>query len=74
MSEMTKIGGSIVIATDNDQAGNKLAHTLSKKAPSKSNITRDVPDLGKDWNELLQHTSQQEITRDRKNRSRGWSL
>ena len=74
MAEMTKIGGELVIATDNDVAGNKLAQTLSKKAPSQSNITRDVPSKGKDWNELLQHTRQQEITRDRKNRSRGWSL
>lgn len=74
MTEMTKIGGEIVIATDNDQAGNKLAQTLSKEAPSKSKISRDVPKLGKDWNELLQKTPQKEITRQKQNRSRGWSL
>ena len=74
MADMAKIGGSIVIATDNDEAGNKLAKTLAKKAPSQSNITRDVPSKGKDWNELLQHNKQQEITRNRQNRSRGWSL
>ncbi|MDJ0594387.1 MAG: toprim domain-containing protein [Pleurocapsa sp. MO_226.B13] len=74
MAEMTKIGGEIVIATDNDMAGNKLAQTLSQEAPSQSKISRDLPDLGKDWNELLQHIRQQEITRSRQDRSRGWSL
>ena len=82
MAEMTRLGGEIVIATDNDEAGNKLARTLSKDAPSQSKISRDVPKQGKDWNELLQHTKQQEITaecgepvtRNTQNRSRGWSL
>ena len=74
MADITKIGGEIVIATDNDMAGNKLAQTLSKKAPSQSLVSRDVPDKGKDWNELLQHIRQQEITRSRQDRSRGWSL
>ena len=76
MAEMTTLGGEIVIATDNDKAGNKLAQTISKKAPSKSKISRDVPKQGKDWNELLQHIRQQEITRNsnRQDRSRGWSL
>jgi len=74
MADMTKIGGEIVIATDNDIAGNKLAQTLTFEAPSKSKISRDVPDLGQDWNEILQQSFQQEITRNAQNRSRGWSL
>lgn len=74
MAEMTKIGGEIVIATDNDEAGNKLAHTLSSLAPTKSNISRDVPELGKDWNEILQQTRMQEITRHTEDRDWGWSL
>jgi Toprim-like/Relaxase/Mobilisation nuclease domain len=74
MADMTKIGGEIVIATDNNEAGSKLFKTLSFEAPSQSKISRDVPDLGKDWNELLQHSRQREITRHRQNRSRGWSL
>jgi len=74
MAEMTKIGGSIVIATDNDNAGNKLAHTLSQEAPSVGNISRDVPSKGKDWNELLQHNRQQEITRNTQELDWGWSL
>jgi hypothetical protein len=74
MAEMTKIGGEIVIATDNDLAGNKLFKTLTKEAPSLSLISRDVPKQGKDWNDLLQQTRQQEITRNTQDRSRGWSL
>ena len=74
MTEMTKISGEIVIATDNDVAGNKLFKTIAEEAPSKSKISRDVPERLKDWNEFLQHIRQKEITRDRKNRSRGWSL
>ena len=74
MTEMTKIGGEIVIATDNDVVGNKLFKTIAEEAPSQSNITRNVPDRGKDWNELLQHIRQKEITRNRQDRSRGWSL
>ena len=74
MADMTRLGGEIVIATDNDEAGNKLAQTLSKEAPSKSQISRDVPDLGKDWNEILQHNRQQEIARNTQNRGWGWSL
>jgi len=74
MADLTKTGGEIVIATDNDKAGNKLAQTLTVEAPSQSNITRDIPKLGKDWNELLQHNRQQEITRHTQDRDWGWSL
>jgi len=73
MADITKIGGEIVIATDNDRAGNKSAQTLAKEAPIKSNISRDVPEQGKDWNEILQQTRQQEITRSTQDRSWGWS-
>jgi DNA primase len=74
MADMTKIGGEIVIATDNDQAGNKLAQTLTKEAPSKSKISRDAPKLGKDWNELLQHENQRKLTRQKLHRGRGLEL
>ena len=73
MADMTKIGGQIVIATDNDSAGNKLAQTLTKEAPSKSQISRELPQQGKDWNEILQHTKQQEIDRNTQDRGWGWS-
>ena len=68
MADITRIGDEIVIATDNDRAGNKLLQTLSQEAPSQSQISRDVPSKGKDWNEILQHTRQQEITRNTQDR------
>jgi 5S rRNA maturation endonuclease (ribonuclease M5) len=71
MADMTRLGGEIVIATDNDVAGNKLAQTLAKEALSLSKISRDLPKQGKDWNELLQQTRQQEITR---HSGIGWGL
>ena len=74
MTDMANLDGEIVIATDNDEAGNKLSLTLAKEAPSKSKISRDVPEQRKDWNELLQHSRQREITRSLQNKSRGWSL
>ena len=71
MADITKIGGEIVIATDNDRAGNKLAQTLTKEAPSKAKISRELPKLGKDWNEILQQSRQQEKARNIQDR--GWS-
>jgi 5S rRNA maturation endonuclease (ribonuclease M5) len=53
MADMTRLGGEIVIATDHDVAGNKLAKILTQEAPAKSKIFRDVPKQGKDWNDLL---------------------
>ena len=71
MVEMTKIGGEIVIATDNDEAGNKSAQSLTKAAPSKSAVSRELPKQGKDWNEILQQSRQQEKARNIQDR--GWS-
>ena len=72
MAEMTNLGGEIVIATDNDMAGNKLAQTFASIAPSQSKISRTYPKQSKDWNELLQQTIEQERTRNTKDR--GWGL
>ena len=73
MAEITNLGGEIVIATDNDIAGNKSAQTFAEKAPSQSKISRQSPKQGKDWNELLlQHNRQQKIARNTKDR--GWGL
>ncbi len=71
MVDMTRLGGEIVIATDNDLAGNKLAKTLIQEAPLAQKIERHVPELGKDWNELLQQVQQRELTQQR---SIGWEL
>jgi 5S rRNA maturation endonuclease (ribonuclease M5) len=74
MADMTRLGGEIVIATDNDVAGNKLAKTLLQEAPAKSKMSRHVPKQGKDWNEFLQQLKQQELTRSKRYKSRGLSL
>jgi hypothetical protein len=71
MVEMTRLGGEIVIATDNDEAGNKLFLTLVQEAPSAQKVERHVPEQGKDWNELLQQEQQRELTQQR---SIGWEL
>lgn len=48
-----KQGGQIVIATDRDEAGEKLALELAKFAPEGVQISREAPDYQKDWNEAL---------------------
>jgi hypothetical protein len=47
----------IVIATDNDLAGESLAWEIQNLAPANSRISRSVP-FQKDWNDDLQHNQQ----------------
>ena len=54
MAELKLAGNEIIIATDNDEVGNRLADTLSSLAPSGTQIKRIAPESGKDWNEYLQ--------------------
>jgi 5S rRNA maturation endonuclease (ribonuclease M5) len=64
-------GGQIVIATDHDEAGEKLAQELAKFAPESSQISRHVPEHQKDWNEaLIAQIREQQKTIER-SRSRG---
>ncbi len=74
MADMAKKGGEIVIATDNDEIGNKLAKTLFDVAPESSKVYRYVPKVGKDWNEVLQRERRQELARQKQQRSRGLGL
>ncbi len=46
-------GGSIIISTDRDEAGEEISHELIKIAPKTAQISRHVPDYPKDWNEAL---------------------
>jgi 5S rRNA maturation endonuclease (ribonuclease M5) len=46
-------GGKIIIATDRDEAGSKLAHLLALFAPEGTQISRHIPEAQKDWNEAL---------------------
>ena len=44
----------VIIATDNDEIGEKLADELKELAPSsKINLIRALPQDGKDWNDIL---------------------
>jgi Toprim-like/Protein of unknown function (DUF3991)/Relaxase/Mobilisation nuclease domain len=70
-------GGQIVIATDRDEAGNKLALELVKIAPESSQIRRDVLEHHKDWNEALQAQIERDLQQQnqpKRSRGRGLSL
>lgn len=69
--------GQIIIATDGDEAGNKLALELAKIAPESSQIYRDVLEHHKDWNEALQAQIERELQQQnqpKRDRGRGLSL
>ena len=75
MAEMANLGGEIVIATDNDEMGNKMAKTLANVAPKSSKIYRHTPQQGKDWNEVIERERQRKVTRQKQQkRSRGLEL
>jgi hypothetical protein len=70
-------GGEIIIATDRDEAGNKLALELVKIAPEGSQISRSVPEHQKDWNEALQAQIERDLQQQnqpKRDRGRGLSL
>ena len=49
-----QISTEIIIATDNDEAGENLAKELEELAPqNKTTVTRALPTAGKDWNDTL---------------------
>lgn len=71
------LGGQIIIATDRDEAGNKLALELAKIAPESSQIYRDVLEHHKDWNEALQAQIERDLQQQNqqgRDRGRGLSL
>jgi len=53
-------GGEIIIATDNDEAGSKIARQLIEIAPKKAEVFTHIPKQEKDWNNALQVEIQQE--------------
>ena len=74
MTDIAHLNGEIIIATDNDEIGNKLAETLANIAPDKNKIYRHLPKVEKDWNEVLQRDNLQKLARKQKQRSRGFEL
>lgn len=68
-------GGSIIIATDRDEAGEEISQELIKIAPKTAQIERHVPKYQKDWNEALQAKIERERQQqNQKRRGRGFSL
>ncbi|HHP7229893.1 MAG TPA: toprim domain-containing protein [Xenococcaceae cyanobacterium] len=75
MKEITKLGGEIVIATDNDEMGNKMAKTLVDVAPEHSKVYRHQPQYSKDWNEAVDKERQRILSQQKQQkRSRGLEL
>lgn len=48
-------GSFVLIAFDNDEAGEKLAAEVKALAPSGLEVRRVLPSVGKDWNETLKN-------------------
>lgn len=45
---------ALIVATDNDEAGNALAGAIQSLTPPAMEIRRPLPTIGKDWNDQLQ--------------------
>ena len=54
MAELNNTGDEIIIATDNDEVGERLASTLVSLAPDSTQIMRHLPENAESWNEVLQ--------------------
>ncbi len=62
--------GLVVAAFDRDATGARLWETMRGRYPDAPDITRDLPPVGKDWNDAL-HAARQSPTRDRDASERG---
>jgi len=51
--EKLPAGSTIKIACDNDQGGDKIATEIRAVIPSVYTALREIPEIGKDWNEML---------------------
>jgi hypothetical protein len=48
-------GAVVLLAFDNDEGGEKLVSEVKAVAPAGRELRRVVPDVGKDWNEMLKN-------------------
>jgi DNA topoisomerase IA len=53
LAKAAERGAEIVIATDADEPGHKLAAEVQALAPRGAKLYRQEPDQGKDWNDQL---------------------
>lgn len=47
------VGGVVLLAFDNDAGGNQLAAEVAALAPAGREVRRALPEVGKDWNDVL---------------------
>jgi 5S rRNA maturation endonuclease (ribonuclease M5) len=59
LKKATNRAASIIIATDRDEAGQKLASRLYDLVPYEGRVQRQEPSIGKDWNEQVQQRSRE---------------
>ena len=64
-------GGEIIIATDGDAAGKKIAQELNEIAPKTAQISLHVPKYQKDWNDALKAQIRQEAISQQQQRDLG---
>ncbi|WP_278473463.1 DUF3991 and toprim domain-containing protein [Stutzerimonas balearica] len=69
LAKAAERGAEIVIATDADEPGRKLAAEVQALAPRGANLYRQEPDQGKDWNDQLR----EQVRQAERSRSYGMS-
>lgn len=65
LAKADAMGAKIVLAMDADAAGDKMAQELASMAPQGAEMAREVPGVGKDWNDALRaaQAAQHELAR-----------
>jgi len=69
LAKAAERGAEIVIATDADEPGRKLAAEVQGLAPRGAKLYRQEPDQGKDWNDQLR----EQVRQAERSRSYGMS-
>jgi len=69
MAKAVERGSTLVIATDADEGGEKLAKQLRDLAPPGAKIERQQPTMGKDWNDQVKELEVAQVQAE-KERSR----
>lgn len=54
LAKAAGMGAKIVLAMDADAAGERMAAEIAQMTPQGAQMVREVPEVGKDWNEALQ--------------------
>jgi hypothetical protein len=71
LSKAQAQGITVALATDKDPAGERMAAELRQIAPERAQVVREVPEVGKDWNEALQAVLAAQEAQERARRLEG---